>query len=450
MSIKSLQLFVDRSILFLLSICVGVMPLIYFPYDKFSLVPYRVDVIFKPKQIFLIVVEIILLLLFVVYFKINKKLYKINNIFILLGGFYITLVFSTIFSNYWKIAVFGRPFRHEGLIAYSTYIVLFLMIYIFADNTKKIKILLYTLLSSAAIISIYGLLQYYNIDPIYKDPFIITGVYANRAFSTLGNPVFASSYIAMLFSLSFILYFFSKGKQFYIFGCCTVLFFAFLLATSSKSGIIGAFFSISIFISFYIKKAVIYKKKLSYLFIILIGISIFIEFTGKPITPFKRISSFYSNITIKKDIKTVNKLQTKKSGSVVFKKDFSRMHIYKTSFKLLKKNPLLGSGLDTFNKVFPQKKNMRLLDKAHNEYFQLGITIGIPGLLLYLMFLLSIIKNNFHNYKSFNPYQLALFFAILAYWIQAIFNISVVSVAPIYWGLMGLNLAVLKIEKLKN
>ena len=223
MSRKSLEMIIDRSILFLLSLSIGVMPLIYLPYDKFSIIPYRLDVIFKPKQIFLIITEILLLILFVIYYKLDKLdlrsqflLIKKNKILYLLVSFYFILIISTLLSDHKKTAVFGRPFRLEGLIAYLTYFLLFFMTYIYIDNKKKLKIIIFTLLSSAAIISIYGILQYYNIDPIYKDPYIITGVYKNRAFSTLGNPVFAGSYGSMLLPLIFILYLSSEDNKKYL------------------------------------------------------------------------------------------------------------------------------------------------------------------------------------------------------------------------------------------
>jgi hypothetical protein len=120
---------IKHLILLLLSLCIGVMPLLYFPYDKFSLIPYRIDVIFKPKQNFLIVVEIILLILFTIYFKINKtNKIKLNKTSIFLIIFYLILILSTLFSDYKYQSVFGRPFRLEGLIAYSTYFLLFFMI----------------------------------------------------------------------------------------------------------------------------------------------------------------------------------------------------------------------------------------------------------------------------------------------------------------------------------
>ncbi len=449
MNTNSLQLYIDRAILFLLALCIGVMPLIYFPYDKFSLVQYRIDVIFKPKQNFLIIIELILLILFVIHLKVNKKSIKLNKIFFLLGTFYTLLVLSTLFSDYKKIALFGRPFRLEGLIAYTTYLLLFLMIYVFVDNHKKTKTLIYSLLSSAIIISIYGIMQYYNIDPIYKDPYLITGIYQNRAFSTLGNPVFAGSYASMLFSIVFILFVFSKAKKIFSYGILTILFYAFLLSTASKAGIIGTIISLIVFL-FIFKKKIIDKKKFLYLFIILMLITFLMEVTGKPVSPLKRFSDFFSTM-----IKTKNSIELrynkpKIKNKIIHRQDFPRPYIYKTGIKLLLKNPILGSGLDTFDKVFPQKKENRLLDKAHNEYIQLAITVGIPALIIYLLFLFYIIKFNFNNFTKINPYQIALFFGILAYWIQAIFNISVVSVAPVYWGLMGLNLAIAKIEGLKD
>jgi len=432
---------IERLILFFLSLCIGVMPLLYFPYDKFSLIPHRIDVIFKPKQNFLIVVEIILLILFAIYFRVNKFKFKLNKISVFLISFYLILMLSTLFSDYKHNAVFGRPFRLEGLIAYLTYILLFFMIYIYVDNEKKVRVMIYSLIISATIISIYGIMQFYNIDPIYKDPYLITGIYQNRAFSTLGNPVFAGSYASMLFSLIFTLFFLSKDSKKYKLGALTVIFFAFLMSTSSKAAIIGVVFSLFFLLYISKDKILLYKKKLSYLLIILVFICVMMELTGKPITPLKRFSNFFVEMIKKKPNTQLIKSEINIKRNFFYKKDFSRIHIYTKGIKLLLKNPLLGSGPDTFDKVFPQQKGFRLLDKAHSEYIQIGVTTGLPSLIIYLLFIYNLLKVNFYAIKQRNLYQIATF---IAYLIQAIFSISVVSVAPIFWGLMGLNLAIIR------
>lgn len=132
----------------------------------------------------------------------------------------------------------------------------------------------------------------------------------------------------------------------------------------------------------------------------------------------------------------------------------SRMFIYRNSLPLMFERPLLGVGPDNFAEVFPQedfqefKGNQRqIVDKAHSEYIQLGVTTGLPALFIYL-FLISYILFKLKP-ESFKNIDLSreedqnrfvkscLFFAIIGYVLQAVLNISVITVAPIYWTVLG-------------
>jgi len=65
--------------------------------------------------------------------------------------------------------------------------------------------------------------------------------------------------------------------------------------------------------------------------------------------------------------------------------------------------------------------------------------------LSYLSFLFAIIRVNVRKLFD-NEVQLALFIAIIGYLIQAFFNISVVSVAYVFWIFLGLSVNYLSKE----
>ena len=131
-----------------------------------------------------------------------------------------------------------------------------------------------------------------------------------------------------------------------------------------------------------------------------------------------------------------------------------RIFIYRNSLPLIMENPYLGVGPDNFAEIFPQEKyreltgtKNRVVDKAHSEYIQLGVTAGIPALVIYLFLLLYVLYNlkpqvlrnidleKISGKKKF--IKTSLFFAVLAYSLQAALNISVVTVAPIFWTILG-------------
>ena len=123
-----------------------------------------------------------------------------------------------------------------------------------------------------------------------------------------------------------------------------------------------------------------------------------------------------------------------------------RIFIWKLAFKLIPKYPLIGSGPDTFlyasaaqeiedvYTIF--KKSHVFMDKAHNEYLQYAVTVGIPALIIYLLFVGEILSKQKDILK--NNVTLIFSLAIIGYLVQAFFNISTIGVAPIFWLLLGL------------
>ena len=87
------------------------------------------------------------------------------------------------------------------------------------------------------------------------------------------------------------------------------------------------------------------------------------------------------------------------------------------------------------NNYYKVKK--QTVDRAHNEYLHIAAVTGIPALICYLLMLFLITINNI-KFIFKDKIQTALLFGVLGYLIQAFFNISVVSVAPIFWILLGL------------
>jgi O-antigen ligase len=140
----------------------------------------------------------------------------------------------------------------------------------------------------------------------------------------------------------------------------------------------------------------------------------------------------------------------------------SRGYIWSRSLPLLKDTILLGNGPDTFAAYFPQqdiKGKMyaydgdmwQLVDKAHNLYLQTALNTGVVSLIAMLaLFIMYFIKSFKIYYRSkfddFNSIAgLAVFVAVVGYLGAGIFNDSVVSVAPVFWVLLGMGISINKI-----
>ena len=94
-----------------------------------------------------------------------------------------------------------------------------------------------------------------------------------------------------------------------------------------------------------------------------------------------------------------------------------------------------------------------VIDKPHNMYLQTAINTGVISLLALItiwgIYLIDSFKIYIKgNMESFTEYMgAAVFLSITAYLAAGIFNDSVVSVAPLFWILLGTGIGINRIIK---
>ncbi|MDA8221036.1 MULTISPECIES: O-antigen ligase family protein [Desulfosporosinus] len=136
----------------------------------------------------------------------------------------------------------------------------------------------------------------------------------------------------------------------------------------------------------------------------------------------------------------------------------SRGYIWSRSIPLLKHTLFMGYGPDTFAIYFPQNDFMgksyaysgdmwQVVDKPHNLYLQVGLNTGIISLLallsLFIAYFVRSVRLYFRSdYSDFvSQAGVGIFVAVCGYLGAAFFNDSVVSVAPVFWVLLGLGIS---------
>jgi hypothetical protein len=134
-----------------------------------------------------------------------------------------------------------------------------------------------------------------------------------------------------------------------------------------------------------------------------------------------------------------------------------RGYIWSRTIPLLKDYPILGAGADTFILAFPQRDYVNLynygyrtevLSKPHNLYLQMGVQTGLLSLIAFLTFYMFYFISSFRLYMKghFKSYYAQVGVAILVstvgYMVMGLSNDSNLSVAPIFWVLIGLGMAV--------
>ena len=417
-NIKKTQIFINYIVL----ICITLVPLVIAPFNLFS------DFFYLPK-----VYAITILAILFLYVLIKNRMNICNiiwkdqtNLYLII--YLILLITSLFFALDFNLAIQGSPYRVEG---FSTLLLYFLMFLTARASSLTKNKLFYGLLISSTVLSIYGIFQYFGMDIISRD-FIRTNW--NTAFATFGNPNFMGTYLVLMIPIA--LHAFIKENL--NFGAIVYMILLFcLLCTRTRGAWIGAFTALICYsyVLWYTKnrsKQMVIRQ----LIIVLLSLIIIISFNQISDGAFlKRFVSISTDVT---DILNGSE-NAEKAGSF-------RFFIWKRVIKMIEEKPIFGFGIENLAEPFIERyeKDMidtmgrvYIIDKAHNEYLNIAVTTGLPSLLVYLLLILNVIKIGF-NRMRFNSLYWPLIASICGYLVQAFFNISVVSVAYIFWVFLGL------------
>ena len=137
----------------------------------------------------------------------------------------------------------------------------------------------------------------------------------------------------------------------------------------------------------------------------------------------------------------------------------NRGYIWSRTIPLLKDTFFIGYGPDTYALHFPNddylgklQSDFRinvLVDKPHNLYLQTAINTGVLSLVSLLAIFITYIVSSIKVYFSKNHYcnlleitGIGIFFAICNYLMMGFLNDSSVSVAPVFWVLLGMGISI--------
>lgn len=381
-------------------------------------------------------------LVYIYISDIKKKRRKLDIFDFIVYGITFISILSTLCSIDKNIAIFGKDFRHEGLLSVLSYLYLFLNWHV-NGNVKDAKKYIKLIVIISVLNSIYSLFQMYtNLNFIvrYKDHLNLT-----MASGMIGNPNFFGSLIVT--SLSILTYsFFIDNNSLTKKALLIILLFVSLINCQS-TGPMLTYFIVLLFSIFYLFKYKSFnKKRFIYIVLLLSFTFIFVN----------RINIYNSNFDIsnRSDELSISGIKgTIKSGGN------GRITIWKNSFNIFKKYPWLGVGYDNFHLTYPNEKtngitlsivsgeikksnnSVLIFDNAHNVYLHQLVSTGIFGLILFLMlYMLTFIS----ALKSRDKLNFILLGGFIAYSIQGFANINVVQVTPIYYLIMGLILSLSK------
>jgi len=421
---------------YLVFAAVVLIPFIFFPVGK------NADYFYAPKVYGLVVIVAMFLFTLLLSGKNFHHLFKFDLINLALLLYILLLLVSLFFARDIKMALWGRKYRVEGLMTLMSYFLLFFAARNVVISGRKF-IMGITL--SAAILSIYGIAQYYGFDPFPRD--FVRGGW-KIAFATFGNPNFFGSYLVL--AIPVVLHHFIIHKK-NIAGICYALLIYALVCTLTRSAWVGigaALAAYGILYGYFYNNFKQDIPRIAVTFLITcLAVVVFNISTGNIFTSRVQSISHDAREVIKSDQKvsedTINKSGATESG-------LARFYIWAKVIELIKEKPLTGYGIENLMESFGEKFgnesvsqrlgfgiSSRPPDKAHNEYLNIAVSTGIPSLLIYLIFIGLVLKRGWVKIRQSQAY-VPFMAATLGYLAQAFFNISVASVAYIFWVFLGL------------
>lgn len=142
----------------------------------------------------------------------------------------------------------------------------------------------------------------------------------------------------------------------------------------------------------------------------------------------------------------------------------NRGYIWSRTLPLLENCLITGYGPDTFTYIFPQEdwltkyavywgEMKTIVDKPHNLYLQIFYSSGLIALLAFLTICIVYLVDCFRlyalkkQYRAEQIYGASVMLGIVGYLAAGMFNDSTVSVAPVFWILLGTGCALNTINR---
>lgn len=374
---------------------------------------------FGSEIIYVSFINLIVSIIVFIHRKFIRRKYKFNILDILILLILFFGLISVIFAIDSRYALEGFLGRYEGFYATLYY---FTLLYISSFIKKKNKkYIVYLILFTGVIQAFFGYLQKTDsgiVDKIDNDGIL-------WAIGLTNNPNFFGSY--MLLSLSFALGLFIEEKERIIqivLGAVILILSIGLLISDTLSCLIGLIIVLILLFIYCIK-----NKKIKKLIIPIVII----------VSSFIILNRFNLTALASDFLKTKNETVEIAKGNVNDNFGTKRMAIWKETLKIVPDNLVHGVGIDNMGVAFdggPLIIGRKIIDKAHNEFLQILVTEGIFCLICYLVFYGIIIYKG--SIRTFKKKEIYLLLPVVGYLVQAMFNISVIEVAPIFYISLGL------------
>jgi len=347
-----------------------------------------------------------------------------------------------------KLAILSFGGRNLLFLFLNCIAVFYITIYLLQDE-RNLKRLLYIAFAVGTLASLYAIIQYQGIEPIWPGKIEPFGA---RSVSTFGNPNFLASFLILILPVIAVLALYEKSltKKLFLGGLFGVNFLG-LLVTHTRSAWLG-FFVASIFVAFFLathQVSIILRNRKWLIF--LAGLLFLVMFY--PVRVERQGER--KVMVVKLAIEKVKSLTDFKQMAYV-----QRFLIWQAAYSMFKERPLLGHGWGNFEIIYPfhQGKYLEIkkyspfrthANNAHNEILEIVSQTGIVGLGIYIWLFILFFKIVIDSYRKLNieydkTVVLGLLASIFGMLIDNLLNVSLHFPMPglLFWISMGLTMGI--------
>lgn len=370
-------------------------------------------------------------------FFIKKSLFlPKKDLIVLFVIFIISNLVPGFYSGNLSTSLIGiYPFYSSSVLAFSCYMVIFF--YMINIDHRWIKKLLSLVIFSMVFVSLYGILQFLDLDLLSWK-----GNSHPRVWSTLGNPNFLAGYLVLTIPVA-ICFFLESGKLFYLIS--VLLGSITLLLTSSRGGFIAFVLSL-IFLGFSLYKNNTVKMNLRKICLFMLIVFLFFG-----------IFNFRSFLSVLKRYRSIFDL---KEANIA-----SRMIQWDAAKSMIIRKPVFGWGTNGYYINFRKFINKNFFEYTsdlstpgypHNYFLHILVSGGLVFTGLNIWFWISIIGKLRTGLKKDNIVRYILLSSMIAYFVHSMFSFNVMVINMLFWVIIGagmnhvINKDVKKIELKKN
>lgn len=346
---------------------------------------------------------------------------------------------STLFSGDILHSLVGETNRHDGLLTLAAGILLFYAAARFLDSWAKVRVFLVAGVTSALIISLYGILQHYGLDPV--PGWGIPWYPGTRVFSTLGWPLWLAAYLSLMTGAALALYFLSEARwERWLWLAAMAFMSAAWLYTYSRGPMLAAAVTVPVVLFLAYRRLGSVKPLLWPLAVVLATVMVAQFLSPHSTNVLNRFGD--ANLA-----PTLEEIPEGGDLSVT-----TRLLMWRDTIPVILERPLIGHGPDNFAEPFKRHESEQLraffpggetIDKAHNELLQVAATTGLLGLAAYLWIFVSYFR---HAYRSGGWPLLALSGGVLAYILQLQTAFTTIATGVTFWAILGVSVAIMRLQ----